>query len=69
MKKPPARWRDLHPGDMIIERIWTEAMMKNAADWLKPEGYCFKIETTEDGEVLITCLESPQLLIGDRPCN
>lgn len=66
MKKPPARWRDLHPGDMVKEQAWTLSALQHAADWLKPEGYRFTVETADDG-FIVTCLESPRPLIGDRP--
>lgn len=66
MKKPPARWRDLHPGDMVKEPSVTLSSLTKAADQLSLEGYSFIIEAEDDG-FLVTCIESPRPLIGDRP--
>lgn len=68
MKKPPARWRDLHPGDMVIEYAGTLAALQQAADGMRPEGYRFTVEQYGD-TFLVVCKESPRNLIGDRPCN
>jgi hypothetical protein len=65
MTKVPPRWLDLHPGDMVIERIGTLAALQQSAKDAIPAGYRFTIGTFGDG-FLVTCLESPRPLIGDR---
>lgn len=60
MQKAPPRWLDLHPGDMVLERIVTEASLRKAADSLI--GYRFTFETVDNG-VMVTCVESPRCLV------
>lgn len=61
----PPRWRDLHPGDMVIERLTTIFALQHAAKELRPEGYRFWVEPFGDA-FLVGCIESPRPLITDR---
>ena len=65
MREAPPRWRDLHPGDMVLERVGTLAALQQAAESMRPDGYRFHVEGYGDA-FMVTCLESPKPLIGDR---
>jgi hypothetical protein len=67
----PARWRHLHPGDMIRER-WPITKSKAIAERLRFEGYRFRItaDAPEPGvkpSHTIECLDSPKILTKDVP--
>ena len=61
----PPRWLDLHPGDMVIERIGTLAALQQSAKAAEVAGFRFTVETIGDG-FLVICRDSPRPLIGDR---
>lgn len=61
MKTVPPRWLDLHPGDMVIERIGTLAALQQSAKTAEHDGYRFTVERFSDG-FLVTCVESPRPL-------
>lgn len=66
MTTVPPRWLDLHPGDMVIERIGTLAALQQSAKAAEVAGFRFKIRPMAGGSFLVVCEESPRPLIGDR---
>lgn len=66
MTTVPPRWLDLHPGDMVIERIGTLAALQQSAKVAEAVGYRFKVVPMLDGGYLIKCEESPRPLTEDR---
>lgn len=66
MKDTLPRWRDMHPGDIVFERLGTFAALQHAADAMQQDGYKFRVEPI-DNIFMVTCLGSPRPLIEDRP--
>jgi hypothetical protein len=61
MANVPPRWFDLHPGDMVIERIGTLAALQQSAKAAEPDGYRFTVEPMGE-QFLVICVDSPRPL-------